>query len=183
MRMKYMVVLVALFGVSNFSYADTTGKNQAEDFAKLYAKLCLKNLNSLDALSQKLSPAPQLPANKANFFLSGQEGKAWPVPSKYGKYILAIHSNKRFCALYAKEANTEIAKTLFTKLLANAPAPLISKQVRNEQKRTIENGDIQTISYEWSVPDAARKMLFTITIAPSASANIQVLGSAALVSN
>jgi len=125
----------------------------------------------------------QLPPDKATFFLAGQVGKAWPVPSKYGKFVLAIPSDKNFCALHVQKADTEIAKKLFTQIVANAPTPLVSKQVSNQQKHTVTNGDIQTISYEWAIPKAARKMLFTITVAPSATAKIQVLGSAALISN
>lgn len=157
MRIKYMDVFTFLLFVSNFSFADSEGKNQAEVFAKLYASLCLKNLNNLDSLREKLKPAPQLPPDKETFFLAGLLGKAWPVPSKYGKFVLAIPSAKSFCAVHVQKADTEIAKQLFTQIVANTPTPLVSKQVSNQRKHTAANGDIQTISYEWAIPKAARK--------------------------
>ncbi|WP_426110919.1 NMCC_0638 family (lipo)protein [Pseudomonas sp. DSP3-2-2] len=106
---------------------------------------------------------------------------AWPVPDKYGTFVLALPGGKNFCAVHVRKANTETATKLFTALVANAPAALIVRQVKNEQAKTASNGQIQTVSYEWSVPNATRKMLFTLTTASSESAQLQVLGSAAII--
>jgi hypothetical protein len=71
---------------------------------------------------------------------------------------------------------------LFTDLVTNVPSPLTAKQVLNEQAQTTVNGETQTVSYEWSVPNAPKKLLFTLTTAALETAEIQVLGSAAIVS-
>ncbi|MNG33212.1 hypothetical protein D3C84_1194190 [compost metagenome] len=83
--------------------------------------------------------------------------------------------------MHARRASTETAIKRFTSLVVDAPYPLIAKQVKNEQTQSIANGPIQTISYEWSTPDAPLKLLFTLSIAPSDSAELQVLGSAAVI--
>ena len=166
---------------SNVCFA-SEGEDQANSFANIYASLCLKNLTNLEALREKLKPMPKLPPEKAAMFLAGNPGDAWPVPDKHGTFVLALPSGKSLCAVHVRRASTEAAKRLFIKLVANAPTPLIAKQVKNEQAQTAANGQTQTISYEWSVPNAARKMLFTLTTASSNTAQLQVLGSAAIIS-
>lgn len=157
------------------------GDDQANAFADIYASTCMKHLFQLDTLRTALKQVPALPPEKAEYFLAGNPGDAWAVPDKRGTFVLALPSNKNLCLLHGRRANTETAKTLFTRLVANPPAPLTAKRVKDEQSMTGANGPARTISYEWSVPNAARKMLFTLTIAPSDSAQLQVLGSAAVV--
>jgi hypothetical protein len=62
------------------------------------------------------------------------------------------------------------------------PHPLVARQVQDEYAQTSANGQTHTIAYEWSVPNARRRMLFTLTTASSATAQIQALGSVAIVS-
>ncbi|MHC8293723.1 NMCC_0638 family (lipo)protein [Pseudomonas sp. LB3P58] len=158
------------------------GDDQANSFAKIYASLCMKNLPNLEALREKLRPIPSLPPEKAALFLAGNPGDAWSVPDKYGTFVLALPSGKNFCAVHVRRASTETAIKLFTGMVANPPSPFISTLVKNEQTQSPANGQIQTLSYEWSVPSATRKMLFTLTTATSESAQLQVLGSAAIIS-
>lgn len=70
----------------------------------------------------------------------------------------------------------------FAALVAAAPPPLVARQVRDEYGQTSVNGQTHTVAYEWSVPNARRRMLFTLTAAASAGAQIQALGSEAIVS-
>lgn len=177
---KFIAATLMLSLASNVCFAGES-EDQANSFANIYASLCLKNLSNLEALREKLKPMPKLPPEKAAMFLAGNPGDAWPVPDKHGTFVLALPSGKNLCAVHVRRANTEAAKKLFAGLVANAPSPLVSKQVRNEQTQTTVNGQTQTISYEWSVPNAARKMLFTLTTAASEQAQLQVLGSAAIV--
>ncbi|HEY8095271.1 MAG TPA: hypothetical protein VIE65_04150 [Methylobacter sp.] len=177
---KFVAVILMLGLTSNVCLAGE-GEDQANSFANIYASLCLKNLSNLEALREKLKRMPKLPPEKAAIFLAGNPGDAWPVPDKHGMFVLALPSGKNLCAVHVRRANTEAAMKLFTGLVANAPSPLIAKQVRNEQAQTTANGQTQTISYEWSVPNAERKMLFTLTTASSENAQLQVLGSAAIV--
>jgi hypothetical protein len=177
---RFVAVLFALSFLSSICVA-SDGENQANSFANIYLSLCLKHLFNLEGLRDKLKPLPKLPPEKASMFLAGNPGDAWTVPDNRGTFVLALPAGKNSCAVLARRADTETAKRLFAGLVANAPAPLIAKQVLNEQSQTASNGQTQTVSYEWSVPNASQKMLFTITTAPSETAQLQVLGSAAVV--
>ena len=179
---NHLIAIVLIGLVSNTVTAATDGENQASSFANIYASLCLKHLNNLEALREKLKPMPKLPPEKASHFLAGNAGDAWPVPDKYGTFVLALPTGKNICLVHVRRADTEAAGKQFAKLVANAPSPLVARQVRNEQARTAANGPTQTVTYEWSAPNAPRKMLFTLTTAPSETAQLQVLGSAAIIS-
>jgi hypothetical protein len=157
------------------------GDDQANSFIKIYASLCIKNLPDLEALREKLRPIPTLPPEKAAYFLAGDPGDAWSVPDKHGTFVLALPGGQHFCALHVRRANTEAAIKLFIGLVANPPSPFTATLVKNEKTQSSPNGEIQTLSYEWSVPSATRKMMFTLTTAPSESAQLQVLGSAAII--
>ena len=158
-------------------------ENQASSFANIYTTTCLKHLTNLDVLRSKLKNAPKLPPEKAAYFLSGNAGDAWPVPDKFGTFVLALPSNKNICMVYARKADAATAEKLFTSLVAQAPSPLTSKQAINQTRQTTANGLAHKLSYEWSVPNAKNKMLFTITTSNYDAAQLQVLGSAAMVKN
>lgn len=177
---RVAAALLILGLTSNICVADA-GEDQAKSFANIYASLCMKNLANLEGLREQLKPMPKLPPEKAAPFLVGNPGDAWPVPDKHGTFVLALPSGKPFCAVHVRRANTESAKTLFAGLVANAPPPLVAKQVMNEQAQTTANGQTQTVAYEWSGPNTSRKLLFTLTTAASDTAQLQVLASAAII--
>jgi hypothetical protein len=164
------------------SNSASDGKNQANSFTNIYAFTCLKYLNNLDDLRNKLKQAPTLPPEKAQYFLAGHDGDAWPVPDKHGIFVLVIFKEKDFCAVHARGADTEEVNKQFDRIVATAPYPLTAKQVQNEKRHTTANGLTQTIAYEWSIPDAPVKMLFTLSTASSENANIQALASAGIIS-
>ena len=178
---KFITVILMLSLASNSCFADEA-EDQANSFASIYASLCLKNLTNLGALREQLKQVPALPQEKAEHFLAGNIGDAWPVPDKNGVFVLALPRDKPICLVYGRRANSEVARKLFTDLVTNAPSPLTTKQVLNEKAQTTANGETQTVSYEWSVPNAPKNLLFTLTTAASETADIQVLGSAAIVS-
>jgi hypothetical protein len=178
---KFISTLFALtMAASNVCMA-SVGEDQANSFARIYSTTCLSNLANLEALRQKLKPIPALPQEKASLFLAGNPGDAWPVPDKFGTFVLALPSGKNFCAVHVRMADTEVAIKLFNDIVATAPPPFTVRQVKNEQVETALNGLTKTVSYEWSYPNESRKMLFTITTASSSSAQLQVLGSAAII--
>jgi hypothetical protein len=178
---KFIAVILMLSLASNSCFADEA-EDQANSFASIYASLCLKNLTNFGVLREKLKSVPALPPEKAERFLAGNLGDAWPVPDKHGMFVLALLRDKPVCLVHGRRANTEVARKLFTDLVTNVPSPLTAKQVLNEQAQTTVNGETQTVSYEWSVPNAPKKLLFTLTTAALETAEIQVLGSAAIVS-
>jgi hypothetical protein len=179
LMLRLFVSLIAFLGM-NLCIA-SEADDQAKSFAKIYASLCLQNLPNLEALRQKLAPMPKLPSDQAALFLGGAPGDAWPVRDKHGKFVLTLPSGKNLCAIHARRADVGVANTLFQKMVANAPAPFTAKMVMNEEKPTVANGVTHTVSYEWTVPNHAQKMLFTLTTAESENAQLQVLGSAAIV--
>jgi hypothetical protein len=179
---RFIAILLTLtLAASNVCLA-SDGDDQANSFAKIYSSLCLNNLTNIEALRQKLKPMPALSPENAALFLAGNSGDAWPVPDKYGTFVLALPSGNNFCAVHARRANTETAIKLFSQMVTNPPAPLTAKLVKNEQVQTSLNGLTQTVAYEWSVPGAKLKFLFTLTTASSESAQLQVLGSSAIIS-
>jgi hypothetical protein len=50
---------------SKESKSSSDGENQANSFTNIYSTTCLKYLTNLDALRERLSPAPKLPPEKA----------------------------------------------------------------------------------------------------------------------
>ncbi|WP_442873394.1 NMCC_0638 family (lipo)protein [Cupriavidus sp. USMAHM13] len=84
-------------------------------------------------------------------------------------------------AVYARRADTEIARELFDKLAASAPPPLVARIVADDYEETTANGRVRTVSYRWSLPNVAPGILFTLSVAPLDSAEIQVLGSVAII--
>ncbi len=175
------IAALLVLGFTSIGCFANEDESQANSFADIYASLCLKNLSNLEGLREKLKPMPKLPPEKAAHFLAGNPGDVWPVPDKHGTFVLALPTGKNLCAVCARRASTEVAVKLFAALVANAPSPLVAIQVRNEQAQTTANGQIQTVSYEWTAPNASRKMLFALTTASSETAQIQVFGSAAIV--
>lgn len=157
-------------------------EDQAQSFMNIYSSTCLKYLTNLSALRDKLKSVPTLPQEKASSFLNGTAGDAWPVPDKYGFFVLAIPANKNMCIVYARKADTNLTERSFKQLVEKAPQPLESKARTDVRRDTDANGPTHTLSYEWSVPSTSRKMLFTLTTASSNNAQLQVMGSAAMVS-
>lgn len=178
---KFIAILFTFTLAASNACLANEGDDQASSFTRIYTSTCLQNLTDLEALRQKLKPIPTLPPEKAAYFLTGLPGDAWPVPDKYGTFVLALPSGKNLCAVNGRRANTEKVIELFTQLVTNPPAPLTSKLVKNEQMQTEANGLIQTVAYEWSIPGAARKLLFMLTTAPSDSASLQVLATASII--
>lgn len=171
-----IAILLITVGISHAGEAE----DQANSFINIYAATCLKHITDLDSLRIKLKSAPELPAEKAALFLAGHAGDAWPVPNKHGLFVIAIPSDINMCMVYARRADTTIVESSFKKIVEKSPRQLDTKKLIDEHRDTDSNGPTHTVSYEWSVKNAPRKMLFTLTTANSTSAQLQVMGSAAL---
>ena len=178
---RFITAILLLTLASNVCLG-SEGDDQAKAFADLYASLCIKNMLKLDTLREKLKPMPKLPPEEAAIFLGGHPGDAWPVSGTHGNFVLVLHRGKNFCAVYVRRASTGTARKWFIRLVKHPRFPAIAKQVKNEQALTTVNGQTHTVSYEWSIPSTTRKMLFTLTTASSDFAQIQVLGSAEIIS-
>ncbi|MCL7743347.1 hypothetical protein LV476_00045 [Guyparkeria hydrothermalis] len=183
MNMPYPILALAasvLLATAPFAVAGAE-ETPADSFKRLYLTLCMQHLNDLGRMRQGLSSAPRLPPEKATYFLNGKDGDAWPVPTDQGRFVLALPEGDNLCAVFARRVDTHLVEKSFVDLVAEAPAPLLSRQVRDEREMSRPNGETHTLAYEWYVPDAPRSMLFTLTTAPKDDASIQALGSAALI--
>ncbi len=179
MRPAYFVFFALVAShIGAFAAADDP---QANSFINIYTSTCIKHLSNLDELRSKLHALPKLPPEKATAFLNGAPGNAWPVPDKFGTFVIAIPDNKNLCSVYARRLDSISAEERFAKIVSKSPAPLIARAVQDTRSSTQKNGQTHTVSYEWAVPNAQRKMLFTLTTANSESADIQGLATAAYV--
>lgn len=182
MNTSYSLIVLAVSAVLSIApVAHADGRAQANTFERLYASQCWQHLHNLGELRQKLASAPRLPPEKAALFLNGKPGDAWPIPTDEGHFVLALPEGGNFCAVFARRADTRLVKESFVDLVAEAPAPLLSRKVRDERRMTRPNGETHTVAYEWYAPDAPVAMWFTLSTAPREDASIQALGSAALV--
>ncbi|MDO8931864.1 MAG: hypothetical protein Q7U97_05680, partial [Rhodocyclaceae bacterium] len=127
---------------------------------------------------------PKFPPAQAAHFLEGNEGDAWSVPSKEyaGNFVLTLWAKKNFCALFGRRASPQDTEKLFVQLVEKAPQPFVSERKEDTWAEAAPNGKRHTISYVWSMPDAKRKFLFTLTTADSDNADLQALASAAIMS-
>jgi hypothetical protein len=177
------LVLTSLF--TGICYAEGPD-SKANYFASLYASLCMKNVNDVGALRTTLigKGLPKFPPQQAALFLRGNEGDAWPVPFEgtMGNFVVALFSGKNFCAVYARRATQADVERQFIQLVGTAPAPLVAEVKQDTTADTGPNGKTHTISYTWSLPQANRKLLFTLTTANAEDAQIQAMASAATIS-
>lgn len=177
--MKIIITILLLVGSSS-SLADDSVK-QTESFMRIYSSLCLKHVSNLEVLRNKLSKLPSLPANKSSVFLSGSEGNAWPVPDKNGTFVIAIPNGKNICMVFARKADTVSAEKSFSTMFSKAKKPLESKLVMDEYKTTNANGKTHLLSYEWSVSESPKALIFMLTTASSDKANLQLMASASII--
>lgn len=179
-----IAVCVAMLAFNQCTHADEIdGKSMA--FAKSYSDICLRNLPNLEGLRSRLSTnVPKFPPAQAALFLKGNEGDAWPVPSKEyeGNFVLTLGSKKNFCSLFGRRANSQDTERLFIQLIETAPPPFVSERKVDQWDEVAPNGKRHTISYVWSIPDAKRKFLFTLTTADSDNTDLQALASATIIS-
>ena len=178
-RPAALILLLATFS-STVCYGNE-GDEQAHFFTEIYSNLCLINLTNLDLTREKIIGAPKLPPEKAALFIGDHPGDAWPVTSNLGEFVLSLSNNNELCAVHAKRLNTVTAEKPFRIIVGTAPSPLVSIKLKDEIKQTQPNGEVRTISYDWSLPGATRTMLFTLSIAPSAAAQLQALVTTAIL--
>lgn len=159
------------------SAGGSTPEQQAESFANIFATTCAKYASNLAALRTKLAPLPTMPADKAAYFLQGQAGKAWPVPDPHGSFVVAIPDGQNLCAVYARRVGVPQSLAWFKKMAAEAPAPMVSRQVQDSKSATPHNGTAHTLAFEWAAPDSTKRVLYSLTTSASPTADLQGLAS------
>lgn len=155
----------------------STPAQQAESFANIFATTCAKYASNLAALRTKLAPLPTMPADKANYFLQGQPGKAWPVPDPHGSFVVAIPDGQNLCAVYARRTGVPQSIAWFKKMAGEAPVPMVARQVQDSKSATPHNGTAHTLAFEWAAPDSTKRVLYSLTTSASPTADLQGLAS------
>lgn len=157
----------------------------ADGFLNLYVELCVRHFGDLEDFRARLlhDKVPKLPAQDAQLFLSGMEGDAWPVPYKgeMGNYVLALPAGKNLCLLHARRANAAAVEKGFLDIVADAPSPMVARRGPNREELTTAKVKTRTVSSTWAPPEARRKMEFMLTTTASSKAELQALGSVAMI--
>ncbi|MEO5352474.1 MAG: hypothetical protein H7835_04605 [Magnetococcus sp. XQGC-1] len=181
-----LVLFVLVMSLAVYSPTGLSGEfdDRTEFFFKLHM-LCMRHLDNLQALQDQLDSQklPKLPPEKAAFFLSRKPGNAWPVPYQkmLGNFALALPTSKNICLLYARRINDADVQRRFVKMAENPPKPLTAEKIVDEITNTVINGEVHSVFYEWSFPNAQRKIVLFLSTASSEKAEIQVSLSTAIV--
>lgn len=157
----------------------------ADGFLNLYVELCVRHFGDLDDFRARLlrDKVPKLPAEDAKLFLAGMDGDAWPVPykGKLGNYVLALPAGKNLCLLHAHRANAAAIEKGFLDIVADAPKPMVAKRGPSRDELSADKIKMRTVSSTWAPPGARRKMEFMLTTTASPKAELQALGSVAMI--
>lgn len=160
---------------------------KAEGFLNLYVELCVRHFGELEAFRAQLlrEKAPRLSDADAKLFLSGMAGDAWPVPYKgaMGNYVLALPAGKNLCMLHAHRANAAAVEKGFLDITADAPKPMVARRGPVRDALSADKIKTRTVSSTWAPPGAPRKMEFMLTTTASPKAELQALGSVAMISS
>lgn len=159
----------------------------AEGFLNLYVEICVRHFGDLDDFRARLlrDKVPKLAPADARMFLSGMEGDAWPVPykGKMGNYVLALPAGKNLCLLHAHRANAAAVEQGFLGIVADAPKPMVAQRRPVREELSIDKLRMRTMSSTWAPPGARRKMEFMLTTTASPKAELQALGSVAMINS
>jgi hypothetical protein len=165
----------------------TQKDERADGFLNLYVEICVRHFGDLEDFRARLlrDKVPKLPAKDAKLFLSGMEGDAWPVPykGKMGNYVLALPAGKNLCLLHAHRANVDAVEKGFLDIVAEAPKPMVAKRGPAREELSLDKIKMRTVSSTWAPPGARRKMEFMLTTSKSDKAELQALGSVAMIAD
>jgi hypothetical protein len=159
----------------------------AEGFLNLYVELCVRHFGDLEEFRARLlkDKVTKLPDQDAKLFLSGMAGDAWPVPykGKMGNYVLALPAGKNLCLLHAHRANAAVVEKGFVDIVSDAPEPMVARRRPDRAELSADKIKMRTVSSSWAPPGARRRMEFMLTTTASAKAELQALGSVAMITD
>ncbi len=158
-----------------------------EGFLNLYVEICVRHFGDLADFRARLlrDKVPKLQPEHAKLFLSGMAGDAWPVPykGKLGNFVLALPAGKNLCLLHAHRANAAAVEKGFLDITSDAPKPMVAKRGPVREELSIDKIRMRTVSSTWAPPGARRKMEFMLTTSASPKAELQALGSVAMIAD
>jgi hypothetical protein len=71
----------------------------------------------------------------------------------------------------------------FVDIVADAPKPMVAKRGPSRDELSLDKIKTRTVSSTWAPPGARRKMEFMLTTTASPKAELQALGSVAMISS
>jgi hypothetical protein len=158
-----------------------------EGFLNLYVEICVRHFGDLEDFRARLlrDKVPKLAPEHAKLFLSGMAGDAWPVPykGKMGNFVLALPAGKNLCLLHAHRANAAAVEKGFLDIVADAPKPMVAQRGAAREELSLDKLKMHTVSTTWAPPGSRRKMEFMLTTTASPKAELQALGSVAMISD
>jgi hypothetical protein len=160
---------------------------RADGFLNLYVEICVRHFGDLENFRARLlrDKVPKLPAKDAKLFLSGMAGDAWPVPykGKMGNYVLALPAGKNLCLLHAHRADVAAVEKGFLDIVGDPPKPMVAQPRPAREELSLDKIKMRTVSTTWAPPGARRKMEFMLTTTKSDKAELQALGSVAMIAD
>jgi hypothetical protein len=157
----------------------STADPDGEGFLKLYADLCVKRIDKLDAFRRKLlrTGVPKLQPGRARLYLSaldGGDGDAWPVSynGKTGNFVLVLSDDDKQCMLSARRTDRVAVEQGFTDMVARTRTAV----------RTVAHtkGDALTLSATWTPHGTAHRLRFALTTQSAPDARVRAFGSVQL---
>ena len=158
-----------------------TASPPPDSIGDLFAGTCMKHFYSQDDLRKLMGDigAPEAPAEKAEFFLGGNPGKAWFVIAPSTAYVVALRDDS-VCAVFAQRAEHDQAQSDFSALVGTAPEPLTAV-VQDATGLGPNDAHTRTTAYSWSQPEGTDELLFVLTTSDSSEATAQAMISMSLV--
>jgi hypothetical protein len=158
-----------------------------EGFLNLYVEICVRHFGDLADFRARLlrDKVPKLQPEHAKLFLSGMEGDAWPVPykGKMGNFVLALPAGKNLCLLHAHRTKAAAVEKGFLDITSDAPKPMVAKRGPVREELSLDKIRMRTVSTTWAPPGARRRMEFMLTTSASPKAELQALGSVAMIAD
>lgn len=173
--------LCVLFTFSHVSLAQDA-EHQAEFFANLYAKTCIKHFGKPDALRNELTTnkLPTLPAKLAPIFLGGMSGTAWNLSNSVGNFVVSLRADNT-CAVFARRADPVAVEKRFIEIVSVSPSPLVAEK-RKDERVNSPQGPMRSISYVWFRPGAKQKLHFLLSTSSSPAASLQAMATLGMIS-
>lgn len=154
-------------------------EKQADAFSRIYATFCLKHINELEQLRQRMTTAPQIPKEKAVKFLQGYEGEAWVVPEQSGQFVIALPKEQNLCFVYGFRAGQESLEKRFVAMANVVSGSMTVKKVKDDKKK-MHFGMLHTTSYEWTIPGSPKKATLILSTTDADDAPMQAYASASM---
>jgi hypothetical protein len=95
-----------------------------------------------------------------------------------GNFVLAIAAQKNLCMVHARRTNAAAVERKFAAMVQDAPKPLVVRH-----GKPVVKGSTRTVVTTWAKPGARRKIQFTLRTDASPAAQLQAIGTVAMVAD